>query len=413
MATKIPRVSPIVDKLAAAHNALQRATIASGTTGAPSAAGTAAHPTHTHTATCSLQTISGHVNYDNVAVAETAAGTATLVTDVGIADGALVVAAQPDVPRKLNVIITDADSSVSAGTVALVGVGARGQALSQVINLKAAVGANSRTVVTTDAYATLTSATVAASAGVGAGDNIAIGQATALGLPGMQVPAPTAASYAVFKACVAGAPETVGTVDSTAGTIIPTTLPDGSRDYDFWWTHTFTPTLTGATSAPSATVAIPTSAHTHTITAVAAIHHDVSELTVTHAASTNAATAYTLLTQLRSIYEGDADMGDVFPGHRADTLAHTIADDVNVMTVARNSATLATAYLEANELKAVYNAHMAQAGVHRNDDTTNTVTAPDANSEGSLVTLCNDIRVQLLAHLADGMAGAALRVVSP
>lgn len=235
----------------------------SRTTKTPSATTTVPTSTHTHsggTFTGTGLVLSGHERITNPAAPQTTAGGCTLVTDVGITDVVLTLAAQPVVPVKLNVVITDADDSVSAGTLTLVGIGARGQAVTQAIPLKAAAGPNSRTVVTTDAYASITSATITASAGVAAGDNVAIGMSAAIGLAVPQV----ATAIGVFRASVDDVREAVGTVDATAGTIIPTTAPNGTRDFDFWWNATVTPAgSVGTSGAPSATTTVGSATHLH------------------------------------------------------------------------------------------------------------------------------------------------------
>jgi hypothetical protein len=167
----------------------------------------------------------------------------SIVANVLIANGAQLLAGQPDFPRKLRVDITDADVSITAGTVDLVGVGADGAALSQSIPLTG----GTQVVVTDDAYATVTSVTVVGAAGNGAGDNIGVGVDSALGLP---IPA-GAANVVVTKTCVDSADETVAGVDTTARTVDPTTAPDAAKDYDFYYRYELTPTQ---------------SAHTHTVT---------------------------------------------------------------------------------------------------------------------------------------------------
>jgi hypothetical protein len=158
----------------------------------------------------------------------------TVVADALLADGAQAIAAQPDVPRKLQVRITDGDSSISAGTVSLVGVSAGGKALTQEI----ALAGGTRTVVTTDAYASLTSATVAGLVGHGAGDNMGIGVGNGFGLP---VPE-GATNLVVTKTFVDGAGEAVAGVDAAAYSVAPTTAADAVHDYQFFfaydWPHT-------------------------------------------------------------------------------------------------------------------------------------------------------------------------------
>jgi hypothetical protein len=190
----------------------------------------------------------GHVRYTNVPAADLVSIVAALDP---IADGALTIAAQPVVPCKLQVRIVDANNSVT-GDVVLVGVGPSGEAVGQTIPLTG----GTRTVTTTQAYATLTSATVSGVAGAAAGDTIGIGASAAIGLPRQHTPA--GGNLTVYKASANDANEAVGTVDATAGTIVPTTAPNGTNDYDFWYRYALTPTQNSHTHTQAA--------HTHTIT---------------------------------------------------------------------------------------------------------------------------------------------------
>lgn len=186
------------------------------------------------------RTFSGHDRF----VAPPAAELVSIVADVSIANGAQTIAAQPVFPAKLTVTFTDANSSVTAGTVTVVGLGARGQALSEVFSL---ASAGTTTFTTADAYATVTSITVASLAGAAGADHIKVGVSAALGLAAP----PGAYGFAVHKETIStqaadtetgvitvtSANETVGTVDATAGTIIPSTAPNGARTYDVWYTY--------------------------------------------------------------------------------------------------------------------------------------------------------------------------------
>lgn len=143
------------------------------------------------------------------------------------ANGAITIAAQPDYPRKLQVRVVDANSSITAGTLALVGVGPSGEAVAEIISLTGGTA----TTTTTYAYAHLTSGTVASLTGAGAGDTLGIGVSNALGLPRQT----SAVGLTVVKANVGNADEAVGTVDATAGTITPTSAPDGAKNFGFWY----------------------------------------------------------------------------------------------------------------------------------------------------------------------------------
>lgn len=167
-----------------------------------------------------------------VFTAPDAADLISIVAAVLPADGAQIIAAQPDYPRKLQVRIV---TGSTAGTLTLVGVGVDGQAVTQAIDISTAGG--TRTTVTTHAFATLTSATVSA-INTPAG-TIGIGVGAALGLPSQQAGIVTA--FGVFKATVDGGNEAVGTVDATARTIEPTTAPNATHNYVFNYKFTVTP----------------------------------------------------------------------------------------------------------------------------------------------------------------------------
>lgn len=161
----------------------------------------------------------------------------SIVANVAMADGAQVIAGQPDYPRKLRVDITDGDSSVTAGALTIVGVGADGSALSEAVALTGGTAVK----VTTSAFATVTSATIAGLVGATGADLVGVGVDSALGLP---IPA-GAASVAVNKTVVDSADETVAGVDATARTVDPTSAPDAAKDYDFFYSYTLAPS-TGA-----------------------------------------------------------------------------------------------------------------------------------------------------------------------
>lgn len=174
---------------------------------------------------------SGHVRY----TAPIAAELVSIKAAATPANGTITIAAQPDYPRKFQVRIvigTPTTTQITAGTLTLVGTNAQGQSVTEVISL---VKASSATVTTTNAYAHLTSGTVAnyAADGSGTGNTLGIGVATALGLP---LPAQWY-QLTVYKANVGNANETIGTVDSQAGTIVPNTAANASNNYDFWYTY--------------------------------------------------------------------------------------------------------------------------------------------------------------------------------
>ena len=117
-----------------------------------------------------------------------------------------------------------------------------------------------------------------------------------------------------------------------------------------------------------------------------------SARTVTAANSSSLATSRTLARDIHAIYVL----------HIADTNAHDAADSTNTIAfgLPALAETLANLITWANQCKAAFNAHRTQAGKHPTNDTTNVVTAANATNQGELDTLLNDIKVQIIAHLA-------------
>jgi hypothetical protein len=165
-------------------------------------------------------------------LAPIAAELVSVVNAVLPSEVALTIAAQPDYPRKLQVRVV---TGSTAGTLTMVGIGVDGEAVTQAFDISTAAAGT--TTITARAYATLTSATV--SALNGAAGTVGIGVGAALGLPSQQPGIVTA--FAVHKAMVGNANEAVGTVDAAARTIIPTSAPNASRNYQFFYNFTVTP----------------------------------------------------------------------------------------------------------------------------------------------------------------------------
>jgi hypothetical protein len=67
---------------------------------------------------------------------------------------------------------------------------------------------------------------------------------------------------------------------------------------------------------------------------------------------------------------------------------------------------LTTANTLANELKADFNTHLTESGVHLNNDSTNTVTAANATTLGTLETLLADIKAMNNAHVSAALTAA-------
>lgn len=150
------------------------------------------------------------------------AATDTIVTDVLIADGAQIIAAQPDVPRNLTITVTDGDTSISAGDVTIIGEDISGNEVRETLDFTTAL-----TLTGTKIFATVTSVTVANLVGNAAGDNIKVGIGNVIGLPTDIQSA--AAVHGVYFAGAREASPTVAFGASTSGVDVSASTYDGSK----------------------------------------------------------------------------------------------------------------------------------------------------------------------------------------
>lgn len=140
---------------------------------------------------------------------------------------AMTLATQPAVPRKLQV--RGVYSGAVAGLVVnIVGVNGQGVTVSETVNVAAA---SSTTFPTVNAYAKVTSVTPVGSVTNVTTIGVGVGAALALPLP------PIFTDLVVFKEAATQVDETVGTVDTVAGTVSPTTAPDATHNFDFWFAY--------------------------------------------------------------------------------------------------------------------------------------------------------------------------------
>ncbi len=171
----------------------------------------------------------------------------SVVATVDAANGAQIIALQPDYARHLQLRVINAGAAITAGTMDLIFVGAGGEARTQSMTL---VGAGAgATTISTWPCARLTSATVAGLVGGGAGQTVSIGMGN-LALPRPKALGATA--FAVFKTTIDGADEAPGTVDATAGSFAPTSAPNAARDYDVWFNRTVTEIATASSLSGAA-----------------------------------------------------------------------------------------------------------------------------------------------------------------
>lgn len=217
-----------------------------------------------------------------------------------------------------------------------------------------------------------------------------------------------------------------GTFDVTGGAKLGLPLPSAFAALDVSkvtvWDETATPPVPAgeAVSALDATngtitfTTAPDAAHSYRVVygytstlAGTLVHLDASEVTVDSPTATDLPTSLVVVNRARLVYE--AGFGG-YPGHRSDTLAHAAADTTNA-TAAPVATTLATGITLANELKADINAHLTQSGAHHVSDTANTIAASDATDLPSLVTLVNAIATALNAHMAAASPIPSVRLV--
>jgi hypothetical protein len=174
-----------------------------------------------------MQLLVGRADFALPDVVEANAGASTIVTEVAISTltlGALTIAAQPDYPRNLRVFITDANSTVTGGTVTVVGQDQNGEPITEVFTLSTAAAAT--TITGTLAFSKVVSATWALVGGTvtASDDTVAIGIGAAMGLAA----APGAVYQRLIKATFYGGDE-AGTFSATYGTYTPAGTLNGAK----------------------------------------------------------------------------------------------------------------------------------------------------------------------------------------
>jgi len=244
----------ILFKITSSKIAVFAVTLAGRTTSSGTASITMSGNTAATTATNSAMAKVGTANYFNPVAAEATAGAATLVLDVVVSDVALTIAAQPTVPVRLNIMITDADSSISAGTLAIVGLDAAGQSITE--NVLLTGGTATKT--TSNAFGHITSATVSGLAGNTGSDKVAIGMSAQFGVP---LPTGFSSFVAAYLYCN-GVKEAIAAQDATYGIIGPTTAPNGTNDYYLVYKYAMTPVQASHTHA-STGLSATDAGHTH------------------------------------------------------------------------------------------------------------------------------------------------------
>ena len=103
-----------------------------------------------------------------------------IVTSEDWDDGALTIAAQPDVPRSLTATLTDANDSVS-GVLTIIGTDIRGRTITEIMTVALGVG---KVFTGTKIFASVTSATITDTTGATAStDVVTVGVGEVIGVP--------------------------------------------------------------------------------------------------------------------------------------------------------------------------------------------------------------------------------------
>ncbi len=154
------------------------------------------------------------------------------VASTALANGTLSIANQPDVPRVAAVREDTGTSAVTAGNLALAYYANTGSLVTDNISL-VAPASSLVTTNTTYGVVQLVSAIVTGLAG-GASPKIQVNNTNAFAV---QVN-PGFASFVVFREDTDGASGAIGTVNSTAAAVIPSTAPNGTHGYAFFYNFT-------------------------------------------------------------------------------------------------------------------------------------------------------------------------------
>lgn len=263
-------------------------------------------------------------------------------------------------PRTVQVV---AGVGAAAHTVTITGTDCNGNALTDTINVTAA-----GTFQGARAFSTVTRVQT----NIDPGGTINIQAGTGFGI------GPGVATLNLLS--VNEAVEAPASSHAATGTVIPTTVPNGTRRYAVQYTYT-----------------VPSASNTTGVTSDAAgaapVHTDRDERTVAVANASSLDTSLALCKALLTVYAA----------HAPDALHHHTGDETNaVASVPADVIDLPSAITAANELKAAFNAHRVENNTHWTDDTTNVVSSPDATDQTSVNTLLNELKTDLNAHLGAG-----------
>lgn len=169
-------------------------------------------------------TIPSYVYLQNVIAAGTT-GLVTQVTDLSAA-GSASVAAQPDVPRNVVLTLSDAADANLAGSVIVTGKNVFGTTISETFTVVAGTTSYTGNL----AFAKITSVAHDFGETGTSSDTLDLGQGAKLGLPYPDL--------AITKLVSNGTEESASATSASNGTFTPTTAPNGTNDYEVWFSYT-------------------------------------------------------------------------------------------------------------------------------------------------------------------------------
>lgn len=124
---------------------------------------------------------------------------------------------------------------------------------------------------------------------------------------------------------------------------------------------------------------------------------------------TNAAISAANASDLATLVALCKDIRVIYALHIADSVAHKVADTVDVVAAAEPS-NLATAITFLNECKTDYELHRASTTYHYTADATNTIVAADATDQATSQTLANELKTDINAHILAALGGHGVRI---
>lgn len=174
-----------------------------------------------------LQFVNIMTRWQTISPAPRAATAARIVASTSLANGTIAIANQPDYPRLGALRVDPGTSAITAGTAALVYTANDGTPQTDSLTLVAAASTPT-TQNTSKGVLHLASITIAGLAG-GTSPLVQVNDTNILSLMVQQ----GAADFTIIKENVDGADEAIGTVTSSAFSVAPTTVPNGTHTYGF------------------------------------------------------------------------------------------------------------------------------------------------------------------------------------